>query len=249
MIKVENLDFKYKTSNFSLSNINITIPNGEFVCIIGKNASGKTTFSNILSGLLRFKTGNIFIDDLDLSNKKNNLEIRKKIGVVFQNPENQLLFETVYDDMLFTLKNLNIPVLEYDSRIDKALEKVAMLKYKKTPVFELSLGQKQIVSIANSLAINPSILILDEPTTMLDSESKVRIYSILSSLKKDGITIIFITNSIDEILLSDRVLLFSGGSIEKEFYKKDLLNNLDNLKDFKSLGIISLIDKLHKKRH
>lgn len=248
MIKIENLNFKYKTSDFCLSNINLTINNGEFICVIGKNASGKTTFSQILSGLLKYKNGNISIDDLDLKDKKNVLEIRKKVGMVFQNPENQLLFETVYDDISFTFKNLNTPVSEHESRIDESLKKVDMLEYKKASTYELSLGQKQRIAIASCLAINPSILILDEPTTMLDPASKLRIYDILSNLKKDGITIVFITNSIDEILLADRVVLFSNGSIEKDFYKKDLINYLDDLKEFKSLGIVSLIDKLHKKR-
>lgn len=247
MIKIENLNYKYKSNTFALKDINLTIPDGEFVCIIGENGSGKSTFSKIISGLSKFKNGDIYINDLDLKNTKNSLEMRKKIGVVFQNPENQILFDTVYDDIIFSLKNLDIPSTEFETRIEDSLKKVNMLEYKKSATHELSLGQKQRIAIASSLAINPSILILDEPTTMLDPMSKNKIYDILSDLRKEGITIIFITNSIDEILISDRILLFNDGKIIKDFYKKDLINNLDYLKDFQTSGIISIIHKLNQK--
>lgn len=245
MIKIENLNYKYKTGEFALSNINLEIKDNEFVSIIGKNGSGKSTFSKLISGLVKFKNGKIEINNLDLSNKKQALEIRKNVAIVFQNPEHQIIFDRVYDDIAFGLKNLGFSNEEIEKRIDEALEQVHMLKHKHSYTTELSLGQKQRIAIASSLAINPKVLILDEPTSMLDPGSKKQIYEILKNLKKNGITIIYITNFIDEILLGDRTIIFENGKIKNDFYKKDLNNNLDALKDFEFPGIISLLYALN----
>lgn len=183
---------------------------------------------------------------ISLSDKKKTLEIRKNIAVVFQNPENQIIFDRVYDDIAFGLKNLGFSSEEIDKRIDEALGKVDMLEYKNAYTTELSLGQKQRIAIASSLAINPKILILDEPTTMLDPVSKNQIYKILKDLKSSGITIIYITNFIDELLLCDRTVIFENGKIKKDFVKKDLLDNLDFLEDLEFPGIISILSNLHK---
>ena len=247
MLEIKNLNYKYKTGNFTISDINLKIENGEFICIIGKNGSGKSTFSKILAGLTKFKTGDIIINEINLKDKKNFLKIRKNIGIVFQNPENQILFDKVYDDIAFSLKNLDIPYSEFDSIIYEALKKVNMLEYKNSSSFELSLGQKQKIAIASALAINPKILILDEPTTMLDPSSKNSIYEILKDLKKSGITIIFVTNFIDEILLSDKIAVFESGQIINFFKKEDLFLNLNCLNEFNVPGIVYIISELYKK--
>jgi energy-coupling factor transport system ATP-binding protein len=244
MITIKNLNYKYKTGDFALSNINLEIKDNEFVSIIGKNGSGKSTFSKLISGLVKFKTGEIKINDLDLSNKKQALEIRKNVAIVFQNPENQIIFDKVYDDIAFGLKNLGFSKEEIDLRIDEALKQVNMYEFKNAYTTELSLGQKQRIAIASSIAIKPKVLILDEPTTMLDPTSKKQIYEILKDLKKHGIIIIYITNFIDEILLADRTVIFENGKIKNDFYKKDLLQNLGLLKDFEFPGIISLLAEL-----
>ncbi len=232
MITIKNLNYKYKTGEFVLSDINLEIKDNEFITIIGQNGSGKSTFSKLLSGLVNFKNGEIKIDNLDLSNKKQELDIRKNIAIVFQNPENQIIFDKVYDDIAFGLKNLGFSKDEIETRIDESLKQVNMLEFKDSYTTELSLGQKQRIAIASSLAINPKVLILDEPTSMLDPSSKKQVYEILKTLKESGITIIYITNFIDEILLGDRTIIFENGKIKKDFYKKDLLSNLENLKDF-----------------
>ena len=185
MIKVENLNYKYKTGEFALSNINLEIPDNEFVSIIGKNGSGKSTFSKLISGLVKFKNGKITINTLDLSNKKQALEIRKNVAIVFQNPEHQIIFDRVHDDIAFGLKNLGFSNEEIENRIDEALKQVNMLDYKNAYTTELSFGQKQRIAIASSLAIHPKVLILDEPTSMLDPGSKKQIYEILKNLKKE----------------------------------------------------------------
>lgn len=247
MIIIKNLNYKYKTGEFALSDINLEIKDNEFITIIGKNGSGKSTFSKLISRLVKFKHGELKIDNLDLSDKKQALEIRKQIAVVFQNPENQIIFDKVYDDIAFGLKNLGFSKEDIETRITDALKQVNMLDFKNAYTTELSLGQKQRIAIASALAIKPKVLILDEPTTMLDPSSKKQIYEILKNLKQSGITIIYITNFIDEILLCDRTIIFENGKIKRDFNKKDLLSNLEYLKDFEFPGIISLISALHSK--
>lgn len=248
MIKIKNLSYKYKNGNKVLNNINLNINKGEFVCIIGKNGSGKSTFSKLLSGLLPFKEGEIIVNGINLKDKKKTLEIRKTIGIVFQNPENQILFDKVYDDIAFSLQNLGFSKEQISNIIDDALNSVNMSEYKNSYTDTLSLGQKQRIAIASTLAINPNLLILDEPTTMLDPINKTAIYKTLNNLHEKSITIIYITNNIDEILLADRILFLENGEIKEDFKKETLLNHLDSLKDFEAPGIISLIKKLSNKQ-
>ena len=248
MIEIKNLSYKYKNGNKVLNNINLNINKGEFVCIIGKNGSGKSTFSKLLSGLLPFKDGEIIVNGINLKDKKKTLEIRKTIGIVFQNPENQILFDKVYDDIAFSLQNLGFSKEQISNIIDDALNSVNMSEYKNSYTDTLSLGQKQRIAIASTLAINPNLLILDEPTTMLDPINKTAIYKTLNNLHEKSITIIYITNNIDEILLADRILFFENGEIKEDFKKETLLNHLDSLKDFEAPGIISLIKKLSNKQ-
>lgn len=248
MIEIKNLSYKYKNGNKVLNNINLNINKGEFVCIIGKNGSGKSTFSKLLSGLLPFKEGEIIVNGINLKDKKNTLEIRKTIGIVFQNPENQILFDKVYDDIAFSLQNLGFSKEQISNIIDDALNSVNMSEYKNSYTDTLSLGQKQRIAIASTLAINPNLLILDEPTTMLDPINKTAIYKTLNNLHEKSITIIYITNNIDEILLADRILFLENGEIKEDFKKETLLNHLDSLKNFEAPGIISLIKKLSNKQ-
>ena len=248
MIKIKNLSYKYKNGNKVLNNINLNINKGEFVCIIGKNGSGKSTFSKLLSGLLPFKEGEIIVNGINLKDKNKTLKIRKTIVIFFQQPENQILFDKVYDDIAFSLQNLGFPKEQIPSIIDEALNSVNMYEYKNSYTDTLSLGQKQRIAIASTLAINPNLLILDEPTTMLDPINKTAIYKTLNNLHEKSITIIYITNNIDEILLADRILFFENGEIKEDFKKETLLNHLDSLKDFEAPGIISLIKKLSNKQ-
>lgn len=249
MIKIQDLNYKYKTGEFALSNINLEIKDNEFVCIIGRNGSGKSTFSKLVSGLTKFKDGEITVNGLSLKDKKNALEIRKNISIVFQNPENQIIFDKVYDDIAFALKNLGFSESDIQKNIDDTLKKVDMLSFKNAYTTELSLGQKQRIAIASALATKPKILILDEPTTMLDPISKNQIYKILKELKNTGITVIYITNFIDEILLFDRAIIFENGKIKKDFEKNDLLENIDFLEDLEFPGIISILSELRNARN
>lgn len=204
---------------------------------------GKSTLSKLIAGLLKPKTGKINVDSINTSNKKEFYNLRKKIGMVFQNPENQIIFNNVYDDIAFAIKNLQLDNEEI--RIKDSLKKLKMDKYLKSPTYELSLGQKQRLTIAGVLAVNPKYIIFDEPTTMLDSEGKEDIYEIVKSLKEQGYTIIYVTNVMDEILIADRVVVLEKGEIIKEFYKKDILDNIEFLEEHE-IKIPSIVKMLHE---
>lgn len=171
------------------------------------------------------------------------------MGIVFQNPENQIIFNRVYDDIEFGIKNLSVGTKNTEETIKQALKQVNMEEYIKRDSFELSLGQKQRIAIASVLALDTKIIVLDEPTTMLDTEGKKAIYEIVKNLKQQGYTIIYITNAIDEILLADRVIVIKDKQIQKEFYKKDILQNIDVLKslDIELPMIIQIVQKLKEK--
>ena len=229
MIEVKNVSYKYKNQKNVFDDINLMIEEGEIVSIIGKNGEGKTTLARIITGLLKPTKGEVIIDGLNAYEKKNFKEIRRKISIVFQNPENQILFNEVYEDVKFALNNLELE--DKDRRIDDSLKKVGMEKFKKSDTFKLSLGQKQRINIASAIAIDSKYIVLDEPTTMIDSEGKEKIYSIIKNLKKENKTIIFITNNINEILLSDRIIVIENNKIKKDFRKAQLLENKELLKE------------------
>jgi len=196
-----------------------------------------------MAGLLKPTTGKVHIDDKSTSDKKEFLDIRKMVGIVFQNPENQIIFNNVYDDLIFALNNLGLE--DKELRIKQGLEKVNMQKYIEKNTYELSLGQKQRITIAGVLAINPKYIIFDEPTTMLDSEGKEDVYKIISGLKGKGYTIIYITNVVNEILMADRIITMNDGEITNIFNKTDIIEYVDVLKNsgFKIPVIVEMLAK------
>lgn len=228
MIKIQNLSFKYKNSeNNILNNINMEIKDGEIVAIVGENGTGKSTLGKIIAGILKAKQGSIIVDETDITKKENKKVAMQNVGIVFQNPENQIIFSNIYDELSFSLKNLSKE--EINDRIDEVLEKVEMSEFINKDLYELSLGQKQRIVIAEILAKKPKYIVLDEPTTMIDSLGKEKIHNIVKKLKKDGYTIIYITNYAEEILLADRVLILEQGSICEEIKKQELLEKTDIL--------------------
>lgn len=247
MIELENVSYKYKNGENVLENINLKVENGEVVAVIGKNGSGKSTLARIISGISIPKTGTVILSGIDTKDKKKFIEIRKTCGIVFQNPENQIVFNNVHDDMSFALDNLKLDNKE--ERIKKALEEVGMLEYLQSDAYDLSLGQKQRITIASVLSINPKIIVLDEPTAMLDSEGKESIKAIVKKLKEKGFTIIYITNVIDEIFIADRTIMLEKGKIIKEFETKEIIENIEFFKE-KGIAIpkaISYTKKLREK--
>lgn len=230
MIKIEDVTYRYKKGRDILEKINLTIKDEETVVIIGKNGSGKSTLGKLISGIIQPKEGKILIDDLDIADKKNKEEIRKKIGIVFQNPENQIIFNRIQDELSFALKDLSQD--EVKERIEKALQKVHMENKINEDLYDLSLGQKQRIIISEALAKQPKYIVFDEPTTMIDSKGKEEIHHIIEELKKDGYTIIYITNMAEEMLLADRIIILDNGKIVEEIPRQDFLNKLDVLEQY-----------------
>ena len=245
ILKVEGLK-KVFGDHVVLENINTTVKKGEVIAIIGPSGCGKSTFLRSLNLLEKPTEGHIYFHGTDITDKNVNInKKKKKIGMVFQNPENQIIFNNVYDDIAFALKNLELDNEEI--RIKTSLEKLRMDKYLKSPTYELSLGQKQRVTIAGVLAVNPKYIIFDEPTTMLDSEGKEDVYEIVKALKKQGYTIIYVTNVMDEILIADRVVVLEKGEIIKEFNKEEILENIEFLEEHE-IKIPSLAKMLYEFR-
>lgn len=228
MIKIEKLNIGYDTN--ILENINLEIDKNKITFIIGKNGSGKSTLGNTISGIKRFKEGNIYLDSINLKKEKNIKKIRTKIGMVFQNPSNQILFTKVYDDIKFTLENINTKKEEIDSIIKESLNKVDMLEFINSNPYNLSGGEKQRIAIASILALKPDYIVFDEATSMLDINGKEDIYKLLTKLKKEGIGIIFITNIMDELIYADEIIILNNKTAKK-YTKKELFNNLNILKE------------------
>lgn len=221
MISVHDLKFRYRGAhNNVLDGVNFTIQDGECVAIVGKNGSGKSTLGRIVAGLTKYRAGEVTVGGQKPSDHP--------IGIVFQNPENQIIFNNIHDELSFALQNLSQP--EIESRIDAALQKVDMLKFKDHNLYELSLGQKQRIMIAEALAINAKYLVLDEPTTMIDGAGKEKIHTIICELKKQGCTTLLLTNSADEILLADHTLILEDGHIVAKIPRSDLLTKANFLR-------------------
>lgn len=226
MIKVTNLKFKYaEANNFAIDNINLQIEEGKYIAIVGHNGSGKSTLSKILVGLYKPTSGQVRIDDILIS-KKNLKRIRPKIGMVFQNPENQFIGATVEDDIAFGLENKMMPQNEMRQQVLYFAEKVNMLDHLNKEPQSLSGGQKQRVAIASTLALNPKIIIFDEVTSMLDPKGKDEVLEIIKDLQKDpSKTLISITHDMDEAILADKIIVFANGKIIADGKPKDILNN------------------------
>lgn len=244
MIKIKNVSFKYKNSDkMILENLNFEVKDGEVVAIVGANGSGKSTIGKLIAKIIKLKQGEILIDDVNIKNK----DAQEKIGIVFQNPENQIIFNNIYDEISFSLRGLKKE--EIERRIKESLKEVEMLDYISSDLYLLSLGQKQRIMIAEILAKKPKYIIFDEPTTMIDSKGKEIIYKIIRKLKNQGYTIICITNLADEVLIADRTLILKNGKIVHEIKKEELIDKSYLLKEngIKEPTLLEIIDKLKEK--
>ncbi len=231
IIKVENLCFEYEPGLKTIHNISFQIKKGEYVAILGHNGSGKSTIAKLLIGLLEKKSGNIIIDHKEL-NLENLYKIREKIGIVFQNPDNQFIGATVRDDIAFGLENICIPREKMDELIECYAKRVRMDQFLDHEPTKLSGGQKQRVAIAGILAMSPSIIILDESTSMLDPRGRKEINELIRELKEDKeMTIISITHDIEEAKNADRILLLNKGEIVGDDQPETLLMNEKLLQD------------------
>ena len=231
LIEVKNLKFSYDDTNETIKDVSFSIEEGSYVTIVGHNGSGKSTIAKLLSGLLEKKSGSIMIDGLEM-NEENVTALRKKIGIVFQNPDNQFIGSTVRDDIAFGLENHQVPQPDMDGIIEENAKRVNMTKYLDKEPTHLSGGQKQRVAIAGVLAMKPKILIFDEATSMLDPQGKDEIKKVIMRLHRDSnLTIISITHDIDEVADSDSVIALGHGKIAMMGKPHDVFTDEEKLKE------------------
>ena len=233
IIDVKNLSFRYKESQeyYDVKDITFHVKRGEWLSIVGHNGSGKSTTVRLIDGLLEAESGEIVIDGQRLT-EENVWNIRRQIGMVFQNPDNQFVGATVEDDVAFGLENQGLSRQEMKKRVEEALDLVGMLDFKKREPARLSGGQKQRVAIAGVVALRPSILILDEATSMLDPEGRRELIETVKGIRKDyDMTVISITHDLEEVAMSDRVLVMKKGEIESTSSPRELFsrNDLDQI--------------------
>ena len=233
IIDVKNLSFRYKESQeyYDVKDITFHVKRGEWLSIVGHNGSGKSTTVRLIDGLLEAESGEIVIDGQRLT-EENVWNIRRQIGMVFQNPDNQFVGATVEDDVAFGLENQGLSRQEMKKRVEEALDLVGMLDFKKREPARLSGGQKQRVAIAGVVALRPAILILDEATSMLDPEGRRELIETVKEIRKDyDMTVISIAHDLEEVAMSDRVLVLKKGEIESTSSPRELFsrNDLDQI--------------------
>ena len=214
IIEAKGLTYYYDKQSRALSNVDICVEEGSFTAIIGHNGSGKSTLARLFNGLLTPTSGTVTVNGLDTKDKKSLFDIRKTVGVVFQNPDNQLVASIVEDDVAFGVENIGLDRQEMIKRVDYALTTVGMQKFKNATPTRLSGGQKQRIAIAGVLAIMPKVLILDESTAMLDPVGRDEVMSVVKKLNKErGMTVIHITHYMDEIIDADKVIVLADGKV------------------------------------
>ena len=233
-LEIKNLSFSYDKSTKVIDDISLSIDKGCFAAILGHNGSGKSTLAKLIVGILEKSNGQIFFDDEEIT-KKNIKKLQAKTALVFQNPDNQFIGETVEDDIAFGLENRQFPHDKMQEEINKFAEYVGMIDYLKKEPVNLSGGQKQRVALAGALILRPDILILDEATSMLDPKGKSTVRKILKKIHSENpdLTIISITHDIDEALLCDKVFILSKGKLVKSGAPKEVLRDEQALLDLK----------------
>lgn len=218
----------------ALDQVDLEIEPGEFIAVIGHNGSGKSTLAKHLNALLAPTEGSLWVDGKETSDSDNVWEVRRNAGMVFQNPDNQIVASVVEEDVGFGPENLGIPTDEIWTRVLDSLKSVGMLKYKKNSVNQLSGGQKQRVAIAGVLAMQPKCIVLDEPTAMLDPSGRVRVMETVQTLNKErGITVVWITHYMEEAIGADRVFVMDKGKIAMQGTPRQVFSRVEQLKQYK----------------
>lgn len=239
IIEVKNLKHVYIDSENkeinALDNINLAIERGEFIAIIGANGSGKSTLARHFNALQRPTEGFCLIEGLDTTNEENLWKIRQHVGMVFQNPDNQIVAAIVEEDVAFGPENIGVPNKEIRPRVEAALEAVGMSDYAKHAPHLLSGGQKQRVAIAGVLALEPQCIVLDEPTAMLDPQGRKEIVATVKTLNKEkGITVVYITHYMEEALMADRIIVMGEGKVQMQGSPKEVFSRA---KELEQLGL------------
>lgn len=235
MIEVKDVYFQYDETDekkkFALNGVNMTINSGEFVAIVGHNGSGKSTLAKHFNSIYLPTTGDVIIDGINTKDDEHLFDIRKKVGLVLQNPDNQIVAGIVEEDVAFGCENLGIPPKEIRKRVDDALKAVDMYDYRTHSPDKLSGGQKQRIAIAGIIAMQPECIVLDEPTAMLDPQGRDEVISTIRKLNRENhITIILITHYMEEAVLADRVIMMDSGKVLTEGSPKEVFAKVEMLK-------------------
>ncbi len=248
MIKVDNLIFKYSEESVKnvLDGVSITIEQGSFTAVLGHNGSGKSTLAKHLNAILLPSGGAVYVEGLDTADESLLIKIRQTVGMVFQNPDNQIVATIVEDDVAFAPENIGVPREEIIARVDDAIAAVGMAKYRRHAPHLLSGGQKQRIAIAGVLAMKPKYIVLDEPTAMLDPVGRREVISTLKRLNKEnGITVVLITHNMDEAVKADRVIVMNKGTVTMDGTPKEVFSEVEKIKGL-GLDVPQVTELIHR---
>lgn len=234
IIEVKNVTYEYTDEEktfAAVKKLSLNIERGSFTVILGHNGSGKSTLAKMLNGLNKPTSGDVFADGINTKGEETEIEVKRKVGMVFQNPDNQIIASIVEEDVAFGPENLGIPPKEIEKRVEDALKAVDMWEFRKSTPHHLSGGQKQRIAIAGIIAMQPECLVLDEPTAMLDPKGRAEIISTLHRLNQDkGITVVLITHYMEEAENADRVIVMNDGEIIADDKPKVIFSDVERLK-------------------
>ena len=232
VIVFDNVHYTYPADEKeSLCGVSLSIEKGSFVAVLGHNGSGKSTFAKHMNGILVPDEGRVLVEGLDTSDEERIIDVRRRVGMVFQNPDNQIVANVVEDDVAFAPENLGVEPKEIRQRVDAALRQVGMYDYRMHAPHLLSGGQKQRVAIAGVIAMQPDIIVLDEPTAMLDPQGRREVVDTVFSLcREKGMTVVYITHHMDECIDADRLIVMSNGCVMADGKPADIFANAELLR-------------------
>lgn len=235
IIKFDNVSFAYELEDEGIVNavndFSLEVPEGQFLAVLGHNGCGKSTVAKLINGILVPNKGKVTVEGMDTSDEEKTVDIRKTVGMVFQNPDNQIVATIVEDDVAFGPENLGVEPSEIRKAVDSALKAVGMYEFRKREPHRLSGGQKQRVAIAGVIAMNTKCIVMDEPTAMLDPQGRKEVMDTVMKLNKEfGITVILITHYMDEAVKADRVIVMDGGRIAMDGTPKEVFRNVERMK-------------------
>ena len=235
IIKFDNVSFAYELEDEGIVNavndFSLEVPEGQFLAVLGHNGCGKSTVAKLINGILVPNKGKVTVEGMDTSDEEKTVDIRKTVGMVFQNPDNQIVATIVEDDVAFGPENLGVEPSEIRKAVDSALKAVGMYEFRKREPHRLSGGQKQRVAIAGVIAMNTKCIVMDEPTAMLDPQGRKEVMDTVMKLNREfGITVILITHYMDEAVKADRVIVMDGGRIALDGTPKEVFRNVERMK-------------------
>lgn len=235
IIKFDNVSFAYELEDEGVVNavndFSLEVPEGQFLAMLGHNGCGKSTVAKLINGILVPNKGKVTVEGMDTSDEEKTVDIRKTVGMVFQNPDNQIVATIVEDDVAFGPENLGVEPSEIRKAVDSALKAVGMYEFRKREPHRLSGGQKQRVAIAGVIAMNTKCIVMDEPTAMLDPQGRKEVMDTVMKLNREfGITVILITHYMDEAVKADRVIVMDGGRIAMDGTPKEVFRNVERMK-------------------